>query len=253
MGCPLGGTRAGKLRFASSYSRALASYSRAIGGTYDGPCRPVKLGRPVGQPGTGPFQQSASVPRVHPVGQHRSGFVPEHVVIGRWRQAALQVSEEPVSCSVVHGSPSSGQVVGQLLGGSHVSPAPTRLSPHFGAQSLSFSAEQASGQQPSFGIQPVMRAWLHAREQPSTDPDAWSNVQASPSSQVRSQAPGWPAVIARSQRSLVSTTPSPQIAGQSLSSTAVHPGGQQRSPPTQAVIGVATHAALQKSDRPVRA
>lgn len=199
----------------------------------------------------GGFQQSASVPRVHPVGQHRSALVPEQVVIGTWRQAALQVSEDPVSCSVVHGSPSSGQVVGQLLGRSHVSPAPTRPSPHFGAQSLSVSAEQAAGQQPSFGTQPVMGAWLHAREHPSTDPDAWSNVQASPSSQVRLQAPGWPAVIARSQFSLVSTTPSPQMGWQSLSSPAVHPGGQQWSPPTQAVTGVATQVALQLLARPV--
>ena len=120
----------------------------------------------------GPFQQSLSVARVQPVGQHRSVFVPEQAVIGTCRQAALQVWEEPVSCSVVHGSPSSAQVVGQLLGGSQVSPAATRLSPHFGAQSLSLSAEQAAGQQPSSGMQALMRAWLHAREQPSTDPDA---------------------------------------------------------------------------------
>ena len=46
--------------------------------------------------------------------------------------------------------------------------------------------------------------------------------------------------MARSQNSLVSTTPSPQIDGQSLSSTAVHPDGQHPSPPTQAVMGVAT-------------
>ena len=120
----------------------------------------------------GPFQQSPSVPRVQPVGQHRSVFVPEQAVIGTCRQVVLQVSEEPVSCSAVHGSPSSAHVVGQLLAGSQVSPAPTRLSPHFGAQSLSFSAEQAAGQQPSSGMQALMRPWLHAREQPSTDPDA---------------------------------------------------------------------------------
>src|SRR6478752_2348706 len=167
MGCPLGGTRARKLRFASSYSRTLATYSRAIGGTYDGPCRPVKLGRPARRPRTGRRQQSVSLPRVQPVGQHRSAFVPEQVVIGTCRQAVLHVSEAPVSCSVVHGSPSSRQLVGQLLGGSHVSPAPTRLSPHFGAQSLSVSAEQAAGQHPSFGMQPVMYAWVHEREHPS--------------------------------------------------------------------------------------
>jgi len=122
--------------------------------------------------GASALQQSASVPGVHPVGQQRSAFGPEQAVIGRWRQVALQVSADPVSCSVVHGSPSSAHLVGQLLGGSHVSPAPTRLSPHFGAQSLSVSAEQAAGQHPSLGTQPVMRAWLHAREHPSTDPEA---------------------------------------------------------------------------------
>src|SRR6185295_15324891 len=125
--------RARKPRFA-------LSYSREIGRTYDGSCRPVKLGRaakrhkPPSIDGWG--QQSESVDRVQPVGQQESAFAPEQAVIGTCRQAALQVAEAPVSCSAVHGSPSSGQDVGQLAGGSQVSPAPMRPSGQWGAQSL---------------------------------------------------------------------------------------------------------------------
>lgn len=243
MGFPLGGTRARKLRGAFSYSRG-------IGGTYDGPCRPVKLGRP-GKPTVPTFQQSVSLARLQPVGQHESARVPEQAVIGTCRQAAVHAAAVPVICSAVQGSPSSGQVVGQLGGGSQVSPAPIFLSPQVGAQSLSVSGEQAGGQQPSFETQVVIGAWLHDREHPSTEPVAWSNVHASPSSQVRAQAPGAPVVIARSQLSLVSTTPSPQIVGgQSLSSTAVQPDGQHSSPPTHLVTGFATQTALHLSARP---
>ena len=45
------------------------------------------------------------------------GVDPEQVVMGTWRQAALHVDGSPTSTSVVQGSPSSGQVVGQLPAG----------------------------------------------------------------------------------------------------------------------------------------
>jgi hypothetical protein len=189
---------------------------------------------------------------VHPVGQQESRPAPEQEVMGMCRQAAVQVAALPTSCSDVQGSPSSGQVVGQVLGGSQVSPAPARLSPHCGLQSLSVAAVQPSGQQPSSERQPAIGWWMQAREHPSGDPDAKSSVQALPSSQVRGQAPGRPAVIARSQLSLSPTTPSPQMAAQSESVAIVQPVGQQPSPSAQAVIGIATQWALHVAAVPCR-
>jgi hypothetical protein len=118
------------------------------------------------------FQQSLSLDAVQPVGQHESRAVPEQAVIGTWRQAASQVWFDPVICSAVQGSPSSGHRVGHVWGGSQVSPAPTLSSPQVGEQSSSLSLEQPAGQQPSFEMQAVMGAWLHVREQPSTEPAA---------------------------------------------------------------------------------
>jgi hypothetical protein len=197
------------------------------------------------------IQQSESLAGVQPVGQQESALPPEQVVIGMWRQATLHIAASPVSCSTVQGSPSSGHEVGQVLGGSQVSPAPTWRSPQLGMQSRSFAAEQPNGQQPSSGIHAVSGVWLQLREQPSMEPDAWSKVHALPSSQVRAQAPGAPVVMARSQLSPFSTTPSPQMVGQSLSLVGLHPGAQHLSSSRQAVIGIATHAALQVSARPV--
>jgi hypothetical protein len=176
--------------------------------------------------------------------------LPEHWVIGTCRHAPVQVAALPVSCSAVQGSPSSAQVVGQVPGGSQVSPAPMSLSPHCGLQSPSLPAVQPIGQQPSPDRQPVTGWWMQVRVQPSGDPEAKSSVQASASSQVRGQAPGKPAVIARSQLSLLLTTPSPQIAAQSESEAIVQPAGQQPSPPAHPVIGIATQWALQVSTRP---
>ena len=154
---------------------------------------------------------------------------------------------------MVQGSPSSGQVVGQVLGGSQVSPAPMRPSPQLGLQSSSVAALQPAGQQPSLFRQAVIGSCQQARVQPATDPAARSTVQASASSQVLAQAPGWPAVMPRSHCSGASTTPSPQTVGQSESVTAVHPGGQQPSPPTQATMGVETQLAVQLAGEPRRA
>src|SRR5215831_20290449 len=64
------------------------------------------------------LQQSTSVAWVHPVGQQRSAVVPEQAVMGTWVQATLQWAASPVSRSIVQRSPSSGQLVGQLSGGS---------------------------------------------------------------------------------------------------------------------------------------
>jgi hypothetical protein len=104
---------------------------------------------------------------------------------------------------------------------------------------------QPAGQQPSPLRQAVTRAWLHAREQPAIVPDAQSDVQASPSSQVAGQAPAIPVVMARSQASSGLSTPSPHTAAQSVSRAIVHPGGQHPSPPMHAVTGCETQMALQ--------
>src|SRR5262245_31003372 len=125
-------------------------------------------------------------------------------------------------------------------------------SPHCGLQSPSLPALQPFGQQPSPERQPVTGWWMQVREQPSGDPEAKSSVQALASSQERGQAPGKPAVIARSQLSLLPTTPSPQMPAQSESVAIVQPAGQQPSPFAQAVIGIATQWALQVSTRPCR-
>lgn len=150
----------------------------------------------------------------------------------------------------MQGSPSSGQVVGQVLGGSQVSPASTFLSPQVAWQSVSVAGVQPEGQQPSPLKQATIAVCVQWREQSLLEPLAMSPVQASPSSQVSAQAPGNPAVIARSHCSPASTTPSPQIGEQSGSLAAVQPSGQQESPPTQAVMGLTTQAALQVAGSP---
>jgi len=189
---------------------------------------------------------------VQPVGQQASPAPDTQVVIGTCRQVTLQLAASPVSCSAVHGSPSSGQEVGQVLGGSQVSPAPTRPSLQRAAQSPSFVPEHPGGQQPSPAMQAVISWWTQARVQPWAEPEALSTVQALASSHVLRQAPWWPAVIARSQLSPLSTTPLPQINWQSLSLAVEQPGGQQPSPPAHPVIGMATQAALHFSAVPRR-
>ena len=167
-----------------------------------------------------------------------------------WRQSASQVLGLPTSWSRVHGSPSLGQMVGQLSAGSQVSPAPRRLSPQIGAQSASVAAEQPAGQQPSPVTQAVMSRWVQVRVQPSTDPETTSTVQALASSQDRGHESGAPAVIPRSQVSPESRTPLPHTTGQSLSVTAEQPAGQQPSWLRQAVIRVVMHSAVHVPTEP---
>ena len=64
------------------------------------------------------------------------------------------------------------QAAGQLDGGSQVSPAPTRSSPHDDRQSSSVAAGQPAGQQPSPLTQPVMGWCTHVRVHPAADPEA---------------------------------------------------------------------------------
>jgi hypothetical protein len=195
-------------------------------------------------------QQSLSVAGVQPVGQHASAVVPEHAVIGVCWQKVLHWPGVPMSFSRVHTSPSSGQVVGQLAGGSQVSPIPMRPSLHTGAQSLSVSAVHPEGQQPSPARHPVMRTCEQLRVHASTEPLVTSTVHASRSSHELGHAPGFPAVIRRSQVSALPTTPSPQMTEQSESVAAVQPSGQHSSPEAQPVMGEATQRALHISAAP---
>jgi hypothetical protein len=113
-------------------------------------------------------------------------------------------------------------------------------------------ASHPGGQQPSPPRQAVVRAWLQAREQPSTVPLVQSVVHASPSSHEPAQAPGKPVVIARSQASPALRTPSPQTTGQSPSVAIVHRLGQQPSPEAQDVTGLATQVALHDVETPTK-
>ena len=149
-------------------------------------------------------------------------------MIGTCWHALVHWRGSPISRSTVHGSPSSGQAVGQVDGGSQVSPAWIRPSLQVAAQSASVAAVQPAGQQPSPLKQAVIAPWVQVRVHAATEPAATSTVQASPSLQLAGQAPGNPAVIARSHASPISTTPSPHtVRGQSASVAAVQPGGQQ--------------------------
>lgn len=154
---------------------------------------------------------------VQPVGQHRSLVLPEQIVSAAEAQAALQVAAPPASVSTVQASPSSGQVVGQVEGGSHVSPPSTTPFPHTGAQSESVWPLHPRGQHLSPAAHAVMGAYEQRRVQSSTRPETVTAVQGAVCSQVAEQAPGFPAVIPLSHDSPFSTAPFPQMAGQSLS------------------------------------
>ena len=130
----------------------------------------------------GRAQQSLSVAWVQPFGQQRSWTPSEQVVMGMWWQATLHWSGVPDSSSRVQVSPSSGQRVGQVAGGSQVSSAPTLPSLHMWAQSASVSGVQPRGQQLSPARQALMGWCVHFREQPSTVPLTRSTVHASASS-----------------------------------------------------------------------
>jgi len=97
--------------------------------------------------------QSSSFDELQLEGQHPSPFV--HEVMGLWSQVTLHVDGLPDMTSDVHGFPSS-QLVGQLDGGSQVSPSSIAPLPHSAAQSLSVVLLHPSGQQPSPFVHEVM-------------------------------------------------------------------------------------------------
>jgi hypothetical protein len=153
--------------------------------------------------------------------------------------------------SVVQLSPSSGQVAGQVLGGSHDSPASTTPLPHIAEQSPSLEELHPEGQHMSPAAQAAMGALEHERVQSLTFPEVESDVQAFKSSQLARHAPGLPAVIPLSHASPGSCTPLPQTAAQSPSETLLQVDGQQASPDAQVVMALGSHRALQSADEPV--
>jgi hypothetical protein len=90
-----------------------------------------------------PTEQSLSFVELQPGAQQLSPFV--HIVIGGCVHCRLHIATEPVSTSLVHEFPSSGQVVGQFP--SQSSPISTTLLPHIGAQFASLTMLQPIGQQ----------------------------------------------------------------------------------------------------------
>jgi hypothetical protein len=157
----------------------------------------------------------------------------------------LQVPELPLKASVVHAMPSL-QLVGQLAGGSQVSPGSTTLLPQLAVQSASFEPLHPGGQQPSPFVQAMIVVWLHAKVHCAALPVLESVVHESPSAQLAGQLAGG------SQVSPGSTTLLPHCERQSSSLLAVQPGAQQPSPLLQVTTGVWPQVALQFSALPVR-
>jgi hypothetical protein len=142
----------------------------------------------------------------------------------------LHAAALPVIESVVHATPSL-QLVGQLAGGSHVSPDSTLPLPHTAAHSASLAPLQPAGQQPSPLVQATMGAWLQAKVHCAALPVLQSVVHESTSSQLGGQLAGG------SQVSPGSTTLLPHCERQSVSLLALQPGAQQPSPLAQLVMG----------------
>jgi hypothetical protein len=164
--------------------------------------------------------------------------------MGAKEQAALQLAALPVSVSVVHELPSS-QEVGHDDCGSQVSPGSTIPFPQDAEQSSSVVPSQVAGQHPSALVQAVMGGYEQAALQLAALPVSVSVVHELPSSHEVGQDEGG------SQVSPGSSTPLPQLAGQSLSEFASQPAGQQPSPAVQVVIGVEVHWASQLAALPV--
>jgi hypothetical protein len=173
-------------------------------------------------------EQSLSVLKSHPAGQHPSSCSQE--TMGTLVHTALQFDGLPVIESRVHSMPSS-QSVGQVSGGSHVSPSSMMLFPQLKEQSLSFVESQPAGQHPSASAQEMMGSLLQATLQFAALPVIESTVQSLPSLHVVGQLSGG------SQDSPGSTISLPQLSEQSLSVVASQPAGQQPSPSPQETIG----------------
>jgi hypothetical protein len=186
--------------------------------------------------------QSESLLLLQPVGQQLSPPT-QAVCTVSLTQRAVQVVAEPVS--FWRWQPMGGQAVGQLEGGSQVSPVSTAPLPQLGWQSLSVVALQPGGQQPS---PPTQSVWV-----PFATHWAWQvpglasffNMQPALAQLVGQVASG-------SQVSPLSTTPLPQTTEQSASLPTLQPGGQQLSPDAQVVcMPSSTQAAVHAAAEPI--
>ena len=177
-------------------------------------------------------EQSSSVTASQPAGQQPSPSAQETMEVKL--QAALQLTALPVKVSTVQSLPSS-QPVGQLAGGSHVSPGSTTSLPQLAEQSSSSLAWQAAGQQPSPSVQLTTGSLVHETSQVDGAPDIESVVQSLPSEQLPGQ------LAAGSQVSPASTSLLPQIGAQSSSLLAWQPDAQQPSPSEQLTMGLLVH------------
>ena len=161
-----------------------------------------------------------------------------------FEQATLQFAALPVIESLVQLLPSS-QLVGQVPGGSQVSPGSTTELPQLDEQSPSLTASHPAGQQPSPPAQLTMETFEQATLQFAALPVMVSTVQLFPSSQLTGQLPGG------SQVSPASTTELPQLALQSSSVVWSQPAGQHPSPSAQLTMDELVHATLQLAALPV--
>jgi hypothetical protein len=171
---------------------------------------------------------------LHPGGQQPSDRAPLQtscVVEHR----ALHVAAEPVYVFTSQHCPGV-QAVGHEDGGSHVSPASVSMTPSpQPAQSESLPAVQPIGQHRSFpATEHVLSLCAQTTLHVAALPVCVSVVQSLASSQTGHDPGG-------SHVSPASSRPLPQP-GQSLSFIAVHPLGQQPSPPMHALTGpTSTH------------
>jgi hypothetical protein len=187
-------------------------------------------------------EQSPSLLALHPGAQHPS---PDwHAVIAVWLQAAEQLLALPARMSMVQAFPSL-QLLGHDEGGSQVSPVSTTSFPQLGEQSLSLLALHPDAQQPSPDWHTAMGAFWQATLQVAALPVMVSVVQVFPSLQLVGHDDDG------SQVSPASTAPLPQLAVQSPSLLALHPGAQQPSPDWHVVTGVCWQARLQVAAPPV--
>ena len=123
------------------------------------------------------------------------------------------------------------QLAGQFP--SHVSLPSVTLFPQTGVQLLSLLALHPGAQQPSPSVQVVIAVFVQTRLHAPALPDELSVVQELPSLQLTAQLP--------SHVSPDSTSLLPHAGLQSSSLLLLHPGAQQPSPSTHAVIALWLH------------
>jgi len=206
-----------------SFRRAQAIQGQVVG--------QLEVGSQVSPLSTAPLlhfgMQSLSLVALQPAGQQPSPFMHAVCILSSTHWAW----QPPPFTSLRSWQPMDGQAVGQLDSGSQVSPQvdSTVPLPQVQLQSLSLAAVHPPGQQLSPEAQVIcLPASTHLAVQVSGAPSSFCRVQPMAGHLVGQLEGG-------SQVSPVSMAPFPHEAWQSLSLAALQPGGQQPSPPRQAV------------------